>query len=124
KSQITMAVRQSTFINMVVTLTSVTLIAGIALGFVYEATQEPINKALLAKQLRAIEGVISRYDNNPVAEKYKVASGEGNDSLEFFPATWNGETVGVAVKTKSSKGYSGDIWLMVGFDPNGVIMDV
>ncbi len=119
-----MAMRPSTFVNMIVTLTSVTLIAGVALGFVYRATKDPINRAVLAKQLKAIEAVISQYDNNPVAEKYKVAIEGSKDSLEFFPATWKGETVGVAIKTKSGKGYSGDIWLMVGFDTKGVIMDV
>src|SRR5690606_9399645 len=124
KSTITMATRQSTFVNMVVTLSLVTLIAGVALGFVYRATKGPISEAVLEKQLKAIEAVISEYDNNPVAEKYKVAVEDGKDSLEFFPATWKGETVGVAIKTKSGKGYSGDIWLMVGFDKKGVIMDV
>ncbi len=119
-----MAPRESTFINMLVTLTAVTLIAGVALGFVYKATEGPIREAVLAKQLKAIESVISQYDNNPVAEKYKVAVAGGKDSLEFFPATWKGETVGVAIKTKSGKGYSGDIWLMVGFNADGAIEDV
>ena len=32
--------------------------------------------------------------------------------------------MGVAIKTKSSKGYSGDIWLMVGLDTTGTIRNI
>jgi Na+-translocating ferredoxin:NAD+ oxidoreductase subunit G len=119
-----MATLKSNFINMLVTLTVVTLVAAVALGFVYKATKIPIEKATLAKQLRAIESVMKRYDNNPVADKFKVAIPTGKDSLEFFPAIYEGEFQGVAIKTKSAKGYSGDIWLMVGFNADGTIADV
>lgn len=119
-----MATLKSNFVNMLVTLTVVTLVAAVALGFVYKATKKPIEKAVLAKQLRAIESVMEKYDNNPVDEKFKVAVPGGKDSLEFFPATFKGEFQGVAIKTRSGKGYSGDIWLMVGFKKDGSIADI
>jgi Na+-translocating ferredoxin:NAD+ oxidoreductase subunit G len=119
-----MATLKSTFINMLLTLGGVTLVAAVALGFVYKATKAPIEKAALAKQLKAIESVIKGYDNNPVQEKFRVAIPGRHDSLEFFPATANMETIGVAVKTKSAKGYSGDIWIMVGFEKDGTIADI
>lgn len=119
-----MSTIKSSFPNMVLTLTIVTLVASLMLGFVYEYTKAPIEKALLEKQLKAIESVIRGYDNNPVQEKFKVAMQNGKDSLEFFPATSKGEFIGVAVKTKSDKGYSGEIWLMVGFKKDGTIADI
>lgn len=119
-----MATIKSTFTNMLVTLTVVTLVAAVALGFVYRATKAPIEKATIAKQLKAIESVMKKYDNNPVAEKFKVGMPGAKDSLEFFPAMFEGEFQGVAIKTKSGKGYSGDIWLMVGFNGDGTIADV
>ena len=94
-----MATLKSNFVNMLVTLTVVTLMAAVALGFVYKATKIPIEKATLAKQLKAIESVMKGYDNNPVADKFKVAIPGGKDSLEFFPAKYGGEFQGVAIKT-------------------------
>ena len=115
---------QSTFITLVVTLSIVTLVASVSLGFVYQWTKEPIAQAQLNKQLKAIEYVMPGYDNNPVAEKYFVNTPDGKDSLEFYPAKSKGELIGVAVRTKSSKGYSGDVWLMVGFSMKGDIQNV
>lgn len=119
-----MAAAKSSFLNLVVTLTIVTLVASLSLGYVYEWTKEPIAQAQMAKQLKAIESVVSGYDNNPVLESYRLPTPDGMDSLEFFPAKKNRELIGVAVKTKSSKGYNGDIWLMVGFNVKGEIQNI
>lgn len=119
-----MAAAKSTFLNLVITLGIITLVGSLALGYVFQWTKGPIAQAQMEKQLRAIEAVINGYDNNPVADKFKVAAQEGLDSLEFFPAKAAGELIGMAIKTKSSKGYSGDIWLMVGFNKQGEIQRV
>jgi electron transport complex protein RnfG len=119
-----MATIKSSFLNLLIVLTVITLAAGIALGYVYEWTKEPIARAQMAKQLEAIEAVVKGYDNNPVLEKFKVRMPDGRDSLEFFPARLKGEMIGVAVKTKSSKGYSGDVWIMVGFNMQGDILNI
>ena len=119
-----MAAIASSFKNMTITLVLVTLVAAISMGYVFQWTKGPIAEARLAKQLKAIEAVVKEYDNNPVLEKYKVATPDGMDSLEFFPAKAKGELIGMAVKTHSSKGYSGEIWLMVGFSTTGDIQHV
>ncbi len=119
-----MATIKSSFLNLLLTLTIVTLIAALSLGYVYQWTKEPIAQAQMAKQLKAIESVVQGYDNNPVLEKYKVATADGKDSLEFFPAKKGEKLIGMAIKTKSSKGYSGDIWIMVGFTMTGEIQNV
>jgi Na+-translocating ferredoxin:NAD+ oxidoreductase subunit G len=119
-----MSTIKSTFVNLLGTLAVITLVAGLSLGFVYQWTKAPIAKAQMEKQLHAIETVVKGYDNNPVLERYKVATPDGKDSLEFFPAKKNNELIGVAVKAKSSKGYSGDVWLMVGFDVQGSILNI
>jgi electron transport complex protein RnfG len=119
-----MATIKSSFINLLLTLSIVTFVAALSLGYVYEWTKEPIAQAQMAKQLKAIESVVTGYDNNPVLEKYKVVTPDGKDSLEFFPAKKGEELIGMAIKTKSSKGYSGDIWIMVGFNMTGEIQNV
>jgi Na+-translocating ferredoxin:NAD+ oxidoreductase subunit G len=115
---------QSTFLNLIVTLAVITLVAALSLGYVYQWTKEPIAQAQLARQMKAIATVIPGYDNNPVMEKYKVATPDGTDSLEFFPARKGAEQIGVAIKSKSSKGYSGDIIIMTGFSMKGEILNV
>ena len=119
-----MATIKSSFINLLLTLSIVTFVAALSLGYVYQWTKEPIAKAQMAKQLKAIESVVKGYDNNPVLETYNVATPDGKDSLEFFPAKKGGELIGVAIKTKSSKGYSGVIWIMVGFNLTGEIQNI
>lgn len=119
-----MATIKSSFINLLLTLTIVTLVAALSLGYVYQWTKEPIAQAQMAKQLKAIESVVQGYDNNPVLEKYKVATPDGTDSLEFFPAKKGEELIGIAIKTKSSKGYSGEISIMVGFNMRGEIENI
>jgi len=114
--------RPSSFPNMLLTLAGVTLLSAVSLGYVYQWTKEPIASARLAKQLKAIEAVLPAYDNNPLAERYFLPAGA--DSLECFPALHGGHAQGVAIKSKSAKGYSGDIWLMVGFDTAGLIRNI
>ncbi|MEE4198295.1 MAG: RnfABCDGE type electron transport complex subunit G [Bacteroidales bacterium] len=117
-----MAKKESTFINMVLTLFMVTLVASAALGYIYELTKDPIAASKLAKQNNAIKQVVPDFDNEPGKESYKVAV-EG-DSLEFFPAKKNNELVGTAVSTFTNKGFSGNFKLMVGFLPDGTIHNI
>jgi len=115
--------KESTFINMVLVLFLVTLIASASLGFVYELTKAPIEAAKLAKKLKAIKEVVPPFDNNPDAEMYEVAMPDGG-KLEFYPARMGEQLVGTAVKTYTKKGFSGLVWLMVGLKPDGSIQKV
>ena len=119
-----MAAKESTFFKMLVTLVAVTLVAALSLGFVYKWTKEPIAQAKLAKQMRAIEAVVTDYDNDPVADGYRVLSANRKDSLVFFPAKKNGKLTGTAIRTYSSEGYGGDVVIMVGLDTTGTILNI
>jgi len=119
-----MAKKESTFINMVVTLFVVTLVASTALAYVYELTKEPIEAAKLAKKLLAIDAVVPEYDNQIIDDMFKVAVGDGVDSLEFYPAKKGDELVGTAVRSFTNTGYNGLVVLMVGILPDGTIRDI
>ena len=112
-----MAKRESTFINMVVTLLLVTGIAAAALGFVYDLTKGPIAEAKLKAQQEAITKVLPEFDK--LGDSYKALKEAGGDSLEFFPAFKNDELIGTAIKTYTKKGFSGLISIMVGIDKDG-----
>ncbi len=114
--------KESTFINMVLVLFIVTLVASAALGGLHVLTKEPIAKAKLDKQLKAIKNVVPDFDNNPSEEMYTVNM-PSDKKLEFYPAKKGGKLVGTAVKTFTPNGFSGYIWLMVGLKPDGTIND-
>ncbi|NOZ34654.1 MAG: RnfABCDGE type electron transport complex subunit G [Chlorobi bacterium] len=112
--------RESTFVNMVVVLFIVSVIAATALALVYKATKGPIAKSKLEKKKKAIKNVVNDFDNNPIAEMFKIPVA-GGDSVECYPAKKDGKIVGYAIKTFSKKGFGGLITLMIGFDPDGHI---
>jgi electron transport complex protein RnfG len=117
-----MAKTESTLINMVLALLIITAIAGGSLGMVYKVTKEPIEQAKLAKQQKAIEQVVPGFDNNPTAETYILKSQQGYD-LQVFPCKKGDELLGVAISTKTDKGFSGEFKIMVGLKPDGTIIN-
>jgi electron transport complex protein RnfG len=118
-----MAKIESSFKNMVLSLTLISLVASVALGFVHEFTKEPIAVSKLNKKLEAIKMVVPEFNNDPTGEMYKLPS-EWGDSLEVYPAKKDNEIVGYGIKTYSKKGYSGKIILAVGLKPDGTIINI
>jgi len=118
-----MAKTESTFKNMVMSLTFISLAASACLGFVYEFTKKPIELSNLNKKLEAIKLVVPEFNNNPNNEIYKLPTGDG-DSLDIYPAKRDNEIVGYAVNTYTKKGFSGNISLMAGFKPDGTIVNI
>lgn len=109
--------KESTFINMVVTLFIVAAIAALALGGVYEVTKKPIAIAKQKKLEAAIKAVLPDFDSITT----KMVAVAGGDSLTFYYAEKAGESIGVAIKTYTNSGFSGKIELMVGLFEDGSI---
>jgi electron transport complex protein RnfG len=106
---------ESSFANMVIVLTVITIIAAACLGAMNNATAEPIAASKKAKQEAAIKAVLPEFTS--VDEAAIV-----NDQKVFRAYDANGELVGIAVETKEL-GFGGDVTTMVGFDANGSIVD-
>jgi len=118
-----MAKTESTFKNMVLSLTLISLGASACLGFVYVMTKEPIELSLMNKKLNAIREVVPEFTNNPNEEMFRLPTGEG-DSLDIYPAKKDGEIIGYAVNTFTKTGFAGNISLMAGFKPDGTIINI
>ena len=118
-----MAKTESTFRNMVLSLTLISLGASACLGFVYVMTKEPIELSLLNKKINAIKQVVPDFTNNPNEEMFRLPTGEG-DSLDIYPAKKDGEIVGYAINTYTKTGFAGNISLMAGFKPDGTIISI
>ncbi len=115
-----MAQKESTFLNMTLTLTLVALIAAAVLGFVHDLTKDDIALAKKKAQEKAIKSVLPPFDH--LGESWKALPADGADSLEFFPAFDASEKlVGVAAKTYTKNGFSGLITIMTGISADGNI---
>ncbi len=115
-----MAKKESSFKNMVITLLVVTMIAGFALGGVYNATKEPIALAKKAKTEAALKAVIPDFDT---IYTHKVLPEGGTDSLIINKGFKEGSLVGVAIESYTNKGYDPtQIKVMVGFSPEGNLL--
>jgi electron transport complex protein RnfG len=116
-----MAKLESSFKNMVLALTGITLIAALALGSMYELTKAPIEASRKAKQENAIKDVLPAFERIDAAQAIEI---EGLGSFNVFKAfDANNEFVGAAVESFSKNGFSGEIKIMVGFDKSGTIVN-
>ena len=113
---------QSTFPNIVLSLTLICLVSGVALVFANQYTAGTITASKAAELENAIRRVTPAFDNNPVAERYKAPVSNG-DSLVVYPAKKDGILVGNAVESYSRNGFSGLIRVLVGFDAGGTLIN-
>lgn len=105
---------ESTFLNMFLVLTLISVIAGAGLAAVYNVTKEPIEQANLKKQQEAIKNVLP--EGAVVGEEVMV--GENR----VFPATLDGAFGGMAIEVNTN-GFGGNVKLMIGFDASGALVD-
>lgn len=106
---------ESSFANMVIVLTVITVVAAACLGAMSNLTAEPIAASKKAKQEEAIKAVLPEFttvDEEAIVNEQKI----------FRAYNANGELVGIAIETKEL-GFGGDVTTMVGFDANGTIVD-
>lgn len=105
---------------MALALTGFSVIAGGVLGWVNDVTAEPIAQANAKILSDAIAVVVPGFDNNP-AESPEMVEMEGV-SYKIYKATKGGEFIGAAVEA-SSNAFGGALTVLVGFDPEGNIID-
>ena len=109
---------KSTFPNILLSLTTICLVAGVALSATNKYTANAIAVTKAAELQNAIRNVTPEFDNNPVEERYKSAISD-HDSVTLYPAKKEGVIVGYAVESYTKNGFSGLIRVMVGFDNQG-----
>lgn len=116
--------KESTFLNMTLTLIIITIIAGVSLGLVNDVTKGPIAQAKLERKINALKSVLPEFNNNPVEESFWLKEEPMVDSLEIYPASLNEELIGLAVVGFSNKGFNGLVKVMAGFNLDGSIRNV
>lgn len=117
-----MAKLESSFKNMFLSLFIICLTAAALLAQVNQMTAKPIAEAKALKLQNAVKEVVPDFDNDPVAEAFKMPTADG-DSLLIYPAKKGEEVVGFAINSYSNNGFSGNIQIMVGFDMQSKVMN-
>jgi len=104
-----MAVK-SNLTNMVLVLGVTCLVCSALLGGAYAVTKDPIEKAVAEKTNRAIAQVLPEFGKTEYHAdgKYYVATGQ------------DGQVVGYAIES-TTVGFGGNLTLMVGITPDGVV---
>lgn len=106
---------ESSFMNMVIVLTTITVIAAACLGAMNNVTAEPIAASKKAKQEAAIKAVLPEFTSVDTAVIV-------NEQKIFRAYDAENNLVGIAIET-AELGFGGDITTMVGFDANGVLVE-
>jgi Na+-translocating ferredoxin:NAD+ oxidoreductase subunit G len=106
---------ESTLLNMILSLSLISMGMSGALSIVYLKTKGPIEKASKEKEMNAIKLVLPEFDSDPLKEMRE------KDGLVFYPVYKQGQPAGCAIKTFSDKGFSGHIEIIAGFLPDGSI---
>lgn len=117
-----MAKMESTLKNMVMSLTVIALIASSLLAGGYVLTKEPIDKATQAKKDNAIKEVLPD-KTAEIGRAVEIKLDGFEDAFIVYPATKNGEMIGVAIETYDNNGYGGKIKTMVGLDAEGKVVN-
>ncbi|MEF3255439.1 MAG: RnfABCDGE type electron transport complex subunit G [Deferribacterales bacterium] len=105
-------------LSMIYILAIITAIAALLLSITYNGTKDKIEEAYRQELIKALNVVLPEHDNHPDKEDINI------DGKSVYIAKKGGKLVGVAFKSTSSKGYSGDIDILVGIDLNGKVYGV
>ena len=103
-----MAVK-SNLTNMVLVLGITCLVCSALLGGAYALTKEPIDKAAAAKTEKAISQVLPHFTEL-----------QYNEAGRYYKATDGDAVVGYAIES-TTVGFGGNLTLMVGVTPDGVV---
>lgn len=106
---------KSSLVNMILSLTIVSVVAAGLLALVNHITAEVIAEGDVAAKQEGILAVTPEFDNSPFEEEI-VIEVEGKP-VKLYPARRSGELVGVAIEVTSSRGYGGDVTILVGIHP-------
>lgn len=115
-----MAKKESTLMQLVLALTLIAVIAGVALAAVYMVTKTPIELAQQQKKNEAINQVLPGFQGEL---KEFVCTVEGDkDPVTVRMAYQDGQCCGAAVETYTNKAFSGRFDIMVGLDAEGKVL--
>ena len=116
-----MTAKKESLLRLVVVLTAIALVAGLALTGVYALTKDPIETAQAAKKQEALNKVLPGFKGE--IRDITVQDNDGEDILVHLAVNPDGSLFGAGVETYTKKAFAGRFDLMVGFDMTGTILN-
>ncbi len=114
--------------RLVLVLTLIAAGAGLILSLVEAVTREPIAEQRRLEMLKALQAVLPPIDNSPDTDTASLVVGKNKKGKDiertFYRGRMKSELAGVAFKVVAPDGYSGNIEIMVGIDPQGVVSGI
>lgn len=121
-------------IKNAVILTLITVIAGAALGVVYEVTKDPIAAAKEAEKQNAYKAVLTdatsfeeyaEFDADEASQLMEDSGLSGNVVNEVAVAKDDsGEVIGYVITVTNKESYGGEIQISTGIDVNGTVKGI
>ncbi|WP_449242480.1 RnfABCDGE type electron transport complex subunit G [Desulfovibrio sp.] len=103
-------------IKMIVVLSLIGTASGFTLASLKEATRTRIEEQVLTfVQGPALAAVLPEHENNPIADRRKMALPDGSQ-VTVYPALSGGKLVALGIEGHGP-GYGGNVGVMVSFDP-------
>lgn len=112
--------KDASLLRLVLVLTTIALVAGLALSGVYALTKEPIEKAQNEKKQHALNLVLPDFKGTL---KDTIIEYDGEKMPVHIAINDDGSLFGAGIETFTKKAFSGRFDLMVGFDANGTILN-
>ena len=115
-------------LRLAIALTLITVGAGFILSMVESVTREPIAEQRRLEMMRALEAVLPGMEIDPEADSVELVTGtdrKGRDVIRtFYRGRRQQELAGIAFSVVAPDGYSGNIAIMVGIDPEGTVAGI
>lgn len=113
--------KKSNLLNMVLCLFIVCFASSAILAYVYTITEKPIADAKTEAENNAISLVVPSFDNIPSEESFENKA-TGKIST-VYPIKKNGQLIAYAIKVLTSKGFGGNVEVMVGINTDASIFN-
>jgi electron transport complex protein RnfG len=114
--------------RLVLALTLIACGSALILSLVETVTREPIAVQRRMEMLRALKAVLPAIDNEPDTDSVSLVVGQDKKGRElqrtFYRGRQQGGLTGIAFKVTAPDGYSGNIDIMVGIDPEGTVTGI
>lgn len=94
--------------------------AAFALAMVYEITKEPIAYQKKLEVIRSLAAVLPKMTIDPDNDFIDLAR-EGEETLRVYRSSGEEDIAGVAFEVIAPDGYSGNIYIMMGVLPDGIL---
>ncbi len=114
--------------RLVLALTLIACGSALVLSLVESVTREPIAEQRRMEMLRALKAVLPAIDNDPDTDSVSLVVGQDKKGRDVQRTFYRGRQqevlAGIAFKVTAPDGYSGNIDIMVGIDPEGTVTGV